>query len=331
MGVINFNNFQSRGTSSLIAPPTALLKPSGPSPASASASASSSLSTPSIKMAAASNMAWVGDAVAFFSLMVGTGLGTVLLLYVLFSPMTPEQREGLHLPLTLAAAQRLAAVLEEFVEVYFANALLAHAAIYLYLQTFAIPGTVFVNLVAGAVLGMWTGFFLGLCYNVLGSCFLYGLSYRFGKRFVERYFPIRMEKFRQWAHDHRGELLYQMTFARLFPFTPNWFLNVACGQLGTDLRTFAAALALGLSPYNFLSTKAGVLIGSLTSTGDIVDRRVTWALAVVAVLGVIGPPLAKRLDVQCSSRGDGKKNSNSSAQQPWRQLHKAQQHSVRMV
>ena len=86
-----------------------------------------------------------------------------------------------------------------------------------------------------------------------------------------------------------------MIFSRLFPLTPNWFLNMACGLLGVDLVAFSAAIAIGLAPYNFLTTKAGVLIGTLASTGDIFDGRTTLGLAALALVGVAGPPLARRL------------------------------------
>jgi len=45
----------------------------------------------------------------------------------------------------------------------------------------------------------------------------------FGRRFVEYYAHNKMEHFRGWVHTHQKELLYRMTFARVFPFTPNWY------------------------------------------------------------------------------------------------------------
>ena len=45
-------------------------------------------------------------------------------------------------------------MLSEYTDQHYTAVLLGHACVYIYLQTFAIPGTVFANLLGGALFGM---------------------------------------------------------------------------------------------------------------------------------------------------------------------------------
>lgn len=65
--------------------------------------------------------------------------------------------------------------------------LLGHALCFLWLQAWAIPGTIAFNLLGGALFGMYIGYPLCLIYNTFGSCLLFSLSKFFGKRIVRRY------------------------------------------------------------------------------------------------------------------------------------------------
>lgn len=46
-----------------------------------------------------------------------------------------------------------------------------------------------------------------------------------------------------------------MIFMRVFPFTPNWFMNVASPHLRIPVLPFSVGVFFGLIPYNFLSCK----------------------------------------------------------------------------
>ncbi|KAF1794010.1 Transmembrane protein TMEM64/TMEM41 [Phytophthora cactorum] len=178
---------------------------------------------------------------------------------------------ALRLPASLEAAQQLGETLQSFSERQSGSLLLAHMGCYLYLQTFAIPGTVFFNLLGGALFGVTLGFPLCLAYNTLGSVFMFLVSRRFGRRMA----------------------LY-MIFLRVFPFTPNWFINMASPHLDIPLGQFTLGPLIGLIPYNFLSCKAGLILRELRSRGDIIDTATTVQLIVVAAVGGLVLPRLKK-------------------------------------
>ncbi|KAG1688989.1 hypothetical protein DVH05_002874 [Phytophthora capsici] len=223
-----------------------------------------------------------------------TALLGVTLHSLVISALTDEEWAALRLPTSLEAAQHLGETLQSFSERQFGALLLAHMGCYLYLQTFAIPGTVFFNLLGGALFGVTLGFPLCLAYNTLGSVFMFLLSRHFGRRVVTRFFPRKLDSLRGMLDAHRDEMGLYMIFLRVFPFTPNWFINMASPHLHIPIGQFSLGPLFGLIPYNFLSCKAGLILRELRSRGDIIDTATTVQLIVVAVVGILVLPRLKK-------------------------------------
>ncbi|GMF24906.1 unnamed protein product [Phytophthora lilii] len=210
------------------------------------------------------------------------------------SALTDAEWAALCLPTSLEAAQQLGETLQSFSERQPGALLLAHMGCYLYLQTFAIPGTVFFNLLGGALFGVTLGFPLCLAYNTLGSVFMFLLSRHFGRRVVTHFFPLKLAGLRGMMDAHRDEMALYMIFLRVFPFTPNWFINMASPHLAIPLGQFTLGPLIGLIPYNFLSCKAGLILRELRSRGDIIDTATTVQLIVVAAVGGLVLPRLKK-------------------------------------
>lgn len=240
--------------------------------------------------------AWKRDVKVLGAILLSSTLLLALALYVLVvSELSESEWEKLRLPTTLQAAQQLGDALKSFAGRSQGRLLVAHMCCYLYLQTFAIPGTIFFNLLGGALFGITWGFPLCLAYNTVGSVFMYLLSRHFGKRPVLHLFPVKLAQLRETIDSHRDDLGLYMVFLRVFPFTPNWFINLASPHLEIPLLPFALGPLLGLVPYNFLSCKAGLILSELRSKGDIIDTATTVQLIVVAVVGAfLLPKLKKR-------------------------------------
>ncbi|CAI5742467.1 unnamed protein product [Peronospora destructor] len=220
-------------------------------------------------------------------------LGATLHLLVI-SALTDAEWAALRLPTTLEAAQQLGEMLQSLSEHRTGALLLAHMSCYLYLQTFAIPGTVFFNLLGGALFGVTLGFPLCLVYNTLGSVFMFLLSRHLGRRVVTRFFPHKLDMLRRMLDIHRDEMALYMVFLRVFPFTPNWFINMASPHLAIPLGQFTLGPLIGLIPYNLLSCKAGLILRELRTRGDIIDTATTVQLIFVAAVGGLVLPRLKK-------------------------------------
>jgi len=156
---------------------------------------------------------------------------------------------------------------------------------YVTMQTFAIPGSVSLSLVMGALYGRWLGFVLTALISTAGSSSCYLLSWAIGKPLVGSLWPERLAYFQHEVRSRRGRLLRYMLFLRLTPLLPNVFINLAAPIVGVPLHTFALATLVGCAPNNFVASNAGAHLGELTSLQDLMDPRL---LGLGAAAGVIG-------------------------------------------
>lgn len=159
--------------------------------------------------------------IGFIFLTSVVALGLFLYGWV-FADLDASDRHKLQFPTSLHAAQELGEVLIRYETQSPVRLMAGHAVCYLFLQTFAIPGTIFFNLLGGALFGLSRGFVLCLVYNTLGSWFLYQLSRQYGQRVILKQFPRKLRQLSDVIDGHRRELVLYMIFLRIFPFTPNW-------------------------------------------------------------------------------------------------------------
>ena len=193
-------------------------------------------------------------------------------------------------------------MLKRYAEQHSGRLMLGHACVYLFLQTFAIPGTLFANLLGGALFGMWPGLPLCIACSSAGSCACYGVYGTLGARPLQRLVPDKLRRFRGLVCAHRDGLLAYLTFLFVFPFTPHWLMKAAAPHLRIPMAVFFPAVTFGLVPYNYLSCKAGLVLSELSSQSDIWDTRSTVCLAAVSLLGLAAPRLASRF---AATRGGG--------------------------
>lgn len=116
--------------------------------------------------------------------------------------------------------------------------LLLFSAAYIFKQTFAVPGSVFLNLLAGAIYGVWPGFLLCSLLSGCGASLCYLLANAVGADAACYYFPDRIQAFQTKLEENKAELPFFLLFLRLFPMSPNWALNMASGVLGENFFFF---------------------------------------------------------------------------------------------
>lgn len=113
--------------------------------------------------------------------------------------------------------------------------LLLFCSAYIFKQTFAVPGSVFLNILAGALYGTWPGFILCSVLSGTGASLCYILANLVGSEAARFYFPERISSFEKKLEENQAELPFFLLFLRLFPMSPNWALNMASGVLGTKI------------------------------------------------------------------------------------------------
>ncbi|XP_033932864.1 transmembrane protein 41A-B-like isoform X1 [Pseudochaenichthys georgianus] len=114
---------------------------------------------------------------------------------------------SLKFPSDLESLRELAEMLKLYKREHYSYVLLLFCSAYLYKQSFAIPGSSFLNMLAGAIFGPWEGLVLACLLTTLGSTSCFLLSSAFGKQHVVHFFPDKVA-------------LLQRKFVLLPPFPP---------------------------------------------------------------------------------------------------------------
>ncbi|KAG6390294.1 hypothetical protein SASPL_148026 [Salvia splendens] len=176
---------------------------------------------------------------------------------------------------------------------YPAKFILGYCSTYIFMQTFMIPGTIFMSLLAGALFGVGRGLFLVVFNATAGASSCYFLSKLIGKPIVLWLWPEKLRYFQTEIGRHRDKLLNYMLFLRVTPTLPNLFINLASPIVDIPFYIFFLATVIGLIPASYITVSAGLALGDLKSVKDLYDYK---TLAVLFLIGsvLLFPTLRKR-------------------------------------
>ncbi|KAM4626527.1 transmembrane protein 41A [Discoglossus pictus] len=223
-------------------------------------------------------------------------------MYVLSTSLRPglgqEAERSLVFPSDLDELRELAEFLQYYKREHQTYVMLLFCSAYLYKQSFAIPGSSFLNLLAGALFGPWLGLFLCCILTSLGATFCYLLSQAFGKQIVDQYFPERVSMLQTKVEENRSSLFFFLLFLRLFPMSPNWFLNLTSPILNIPVGQFFFSVLIGLLPYNFICVQTGSILSQLQSLDDMFSWWTLLQLLAIALAALIPGAIVKRFSHQ---------------------------------
>lgn len=154
------------------------------------------------------------------------------------------------------------------------------------MQTFMIPGTVFMSLLAGALFGVFKGVALVVFTATAGASSCYFLSKLIGRPIIFSLWPDKLLFFQAQVAKRKERLLNYMLFLRVTPTLPNTFINFASPIVDVPYHTFLLATVIGLIPAAYVTVRAGIAIGDLRSVGDLYDFQSIATLFFIGVLSI---------------------------------------------
>ncbi|XP_076018025.1 transmembrane protein 41A-A [Genypterus blacodes] len=195
-----------------------------------------------------------------------------------------EEPSRLKFPSDLEELRELAELLQFYKTEHTGYVLLLFCSAYLYKQSFAIPGSSFLNILAGAIFGLHHGLVLACVLTTVGSTTCYLLSQAFGKRYIINLFPDKVSMLQKKVEDNQDCLFFFLLFLRFFPMTPNWFLNMSAPIVNIPITFFFGSVLIGLLPYNFICVQTGVMLSEVSSLDDLFSwERLLQLLAIACV------------------------------------------------
>lgn len=218
------------------------------------------------------------------------------------STMTPTlpQNQQLQFPSSLEDLKKTAQILSSLFEQDSQSSyvIVLFISAYLFKQTFAIPGSVFLNALAGAVFGLKTGFGLVCTLTACGATFCFLLARFVGQDVALKFFPAKINSFKKKLEDNYDRLPYFLLFLRLFPATPNWAVNMCCGVLNVPIHIFFITALVGLMPYNYVCVQTGVIISKLTNMSDMMTWTTLAQMSLVAIVALVPGVIMKKKHAQ---------------------------------
>ncbi|XP_040005347.1 transmembrane protein 41A-A [Xiphias gladius] len=221
------------------------------------------------------------------------------------APDSAEEASRLKFPSDLEELRELAELLQFYKKEHTGYVLLLFCSAYLYKQSFAIPGSSFLNILAGAIFGSYQGLFLACVLTTVGSTMCYLLSQAFGKRYIVNLFPDKVSMLQRKVEENQDCLFFFLLFLRFFPMTPNWFLNMSAPIVNIPITFFFCSVFIGLLPYNFICVQTGVMLSEVLSLDDLFSWERLLQLLAIACMALLPGALIHRysqkrlkLDVQ---------------------------------
>ncbi|XP_021954049.1 transmembrane protein 41B isoform X2 [Folsomia candida] len=220
----------------------------------------------------------------FLGLIFVFSLIALFWVYSTFPNLEPDEKQYIKLPRNIDDAKMLGGVLNRYKDKYYMNVLCGVFVVYIFLQTFAIPGSIFLSILSGFLFPFWLALLLVCFCSATGASFCYGLSWLVGRRIIYKYFPERVDQWSATVNSHRDNILNYIIFLRITPFLPNWFINITSPVLGVPLIPFWTGTFIGVAPPSFVAIQAGTTLNQLTSSSD----ALSWtSLIVLVVLGLL--------------------------------------------
>jgi len=243
-------------------------------------------------------------------------LGAIAVLVFVFStfpPLTPAQRSkvGFDLSDSWGTAHNLTMVVAEYRDDHYLSVMAAFCAVYIFMQSFAIPGAIILSLMAGPLFGLRVGLTLVSAVATTGASMCYLLSHMWGRKLVQSTFPNLLAPLRARVVASRDNLFSYMLFLRITPLVPNWFINVSAPLLAVPLHTFVAATFLGLIPGNYIHITTALQLQAL-GEGSVSKRPffILLGLGVVALLPSILKSRLAAMDAAVVSSASAAKPTN---------------------
>ncbi|XP_077057763.1 transmembrane protein 41B isoform X1 [Siphateles boraxobius] len=212
-----------------------------------------------------------------------------------FPELSEDEKGKIKIPKDMDDAKALGTVLSKYKDTYYTQVLVAYFATYIFLQTFAIPGSIFLSILSGYLYPFPLALFLVCLCSGLGASFCYMLSYLVGRPMVYKYLTERAQKWSQQVDKHREHLINYIIFLRITPFLPNWFINITSPVINVPLGVFFLGTFLGVAPPSFVAINAGTTLYKLTTAGEAVSWNSLIVLGVLAVVSILPVCFQKKL------------------------------------
>ncbi|GAA5986489.1 hypothetical protein JCM11641_005216 [Rhodosporidiobolus odoratus] len=203
-------------------------------------------------------------------------VGMWLLLKGLLPPIDEEHRGKVKLPKSFEELKGLNEVLQVYRERNYWRVMGCYVVVYLFLQAFSVPGSMYLSILGGALFGGLVSLVVVCTCVATGASICYYLSRFLGPAVLQHseVWQRRIEAWTERISKHRGDLISYLIILRIAPLPPHWVLNVVAPHLGIGIRPFWIATFVGIAGVSYIHTQIGTTLDQMTSSEDF--HLISW-------------------------------------------------------
>ncbi|KAJ3304057.1 Transmembrane protein 41A [Kappamyces sp. JEL0829] len=219
----------------------------------------------------------------------GIAFGCLTLAWISLVIHLAKGLPSIYIPHNLDDVKTLSVALKEYASNQSLDMFLLFVAVFLFKQTYSIPGAALLNILAGSMYGTVLGLVLVLTLTATGSTFTYLLSKHFlGSILFGRIIPeSTLAVLRKRVHANRDNLMLFMISIRCIPLVPGGVVNLSAPYVKVPIEVFFVSTFIGVAPYGFICVSAASTLSSLNSVSDIFSFWVVLKLVFIMLLVII--------------------------------------------
>jgi len=196
-------------------------------------------------------------------------------LWIALPRVEEEDKPALRIPKSFAQLQALNTLLKKYRDIHPYRVVICYVVMYLFLQAFSLPGSMYLSILGGAVWGMPRAILLVCTCVATGASLCYLLSAAFGPALLT--LPKWRERLDRWSEkveSQRSNILSFMIVIRIAPLPPHWVVNVLCPHLRIGLVPFWISTFFGIMGVTVIHTAIGGGLDQMTSADDF--HLISW-------------------------------------------------------
>ncbi|SCV70298.1 BQ2448_1692 [Microbotryum intermedium] len=206
-------------------------------------------------------------------------LCSLIALYVLLRTMLPpideEHKSAVKLPKSFDDLKALNVVLQIYKERHYNRVLGCYVTVYMFLQAFSIPGSMYLSILGGALYGLLALPLVCFCVAT-GALLCYFISQALGPAVLlnSEKWQRRVDAWTARVSKHNDNLISYLIVLRIAPLPPHWVVNVVAPHLGISVYKFWISTFFGIMGVSYIHVTIGTTLDQMTSSSDF--HLISW-------------------------------------------------------
>ncbi|KAI3381770.1 hypothetical protein SNEBB_009940 [Seison nebaliae] len=209
---------------------------------------------------------------------------SLITLYLTMPQIEEMDKINLHLPRNLKDAQLLGNVLKKYNRHNQLIVGVLYFLVYIFLQTFAIPGSIFLSILSGFLYPYSVAVVLvGLC-SAIGATNCYLISKFLGRAILKRWMPSQLQKIEDIVKKQEN-FLFLTIFLRITPLVPNWAINILAPLVDWPIQHFFFGTFIGVCIPSLFYVRIGTTLLNLTNfDNQILPYSTLFQLILISII-----------------------------------------------